>query len=186
MTGKSFRRNLPAGRKRDHGSEMTSSPSGAGDLKSTGVATKIWIPLRLEQKLDRLAELHEVSRSALIRNLLFEFVFGKFEFEMGTDLDETRERLRQLPPIAGRRLPGKRTGPNSTPELGKNSRNVKVWLSHSLAQELAVLAQPLEIPLSQFLREILVTKVLGHVRSHRKRRSEGLSRGENPEKSGTK
>lgn len=48
------------------------------------------------------------------------------------------------------------------PELGKNIAPIKVWIPARMKADLQLLADHAEIPLSQFVREIVISRLLGH------------------------
>lgn len=48
------------------------------------------------------------------------------------------------------------------PELGKNIAPIKVWIPARMKADLQLLADHAEIPLSQFVREIVMSRLLGH------------------------
>ena len=48
------------------------------------------------------------------------------------------------------------------PELGKNVMSIKLWLPKRLRDDLQVLADHTGIRLSQYVREIVISRLLGH------------------------
>ena len=48
------------------------------------------------------------------------------------------------------------------PELGKNVVAMKVWLPTRLRNDLQILADHVELNLSQYAREIVISRLLGH------------------------
>jgi len=50
----------------------------------------------------------------------------------------------------------------SVPEFGKNVAPIKVWVPSRLRNDLEALAAHVDITLSQYVREIVISRLLGH------------------------
>jgi len=67
-----------------HRSDVTLSPC-ADDLRlfrwTHSISAKVWLPEPLDERLTELAEHQITSRSAMIRDALFQYVYGSYRFE---------------------------------------------------------------------------------------------------------
>ncbi len=134
------------------------------DFKESDVAIKIWLPEPAEEKLRELCGYFAVSRPAFLRSIYFVYLYGRYDFEQmrskslglfcASDADVMFSRL-QVPVTH-------RSGTSTTPELGKNAEDFKLWLPSKMKVDLQRLANRAETPLSQFLREVLVSALFGH------------------------
>jgi hypothetical protein len=101
----------------------------------THVAVKIWLPERLDERLRQIADHQFSSRSALIRNALFIYVYGAYVYlQMRQDSDG----FYYHDDSRGNTLFSR--SKSRTPQLGKNSINFKVWLPEALKNDLKLLA----------------------------------------------
>lgn len=113
------------------------------------------MPEPLDEILRQLGDHGFASRSALIRDALFLYAYGQyvyaqmkaeeegFFYDNGVRYSCTRSR---------------------TPELGKNSINYKVWLPAKLREDMQSLADLAGMKLSHFVREVLISAFMGHLR----------------------
>ena len=116
---------------------------------------KVWLPEPVDAALKQLTDIGNQSRSEYIREMLFIYVYGRLAFE------QMRQQMDGLFYSKTRPLYS-RTG-NRAPVLGKNSINYKVWLPVKLRDDLQALAAGAGITLSHFVREVLISAVLGHL-----------------------
>lgn len=124
---------------------------------SCWVAMKVWLPEPVDIALRQLAEHGFQSRSDFIREALFVYVYGRYTFEQMKLQDDG---LFYLAPRESQVLFSR--SQNRTPSLGKNSINYKVWLPNKLRDDLSTLASEAGITLSHFVREALISALLGH------------------------
>lgn len=122
---------------------------------------KFWLPDRLLTAVDGLAEYFDNTRSRLLRGLLFVHVYGMVAFES--------MRCRHLglfdPQIRiddGEMMKASRNGSATTAHLGKSRNNLKLHLPSRLREDLQRLVARSGVPLSQYLREVLVSVFLGY------------------------
>ena len=130
------------------------------------VAVKFWVPEAVAEALDDLRERDRHSMSQLLRQYLIVHCYGLYAMrlmlEANPHLFKDREvdseiRFARAPP------PGKkREDTYFVPELGKNVAPIKLWLPQRLRDDLQLLADHVELPLSQYLREIVIARLLGH------------------------
>jgi hypothetical protein len=114
---------------------------------------KVWLPDPADHILKQMADDGFVSRSGLIRNALFVYVYGQyalaqmraekdgFFFDSGARFSRTVSR---------------------TQALGKNIRNYKVFIPARLRDDLESLAADHRLTLSHFTREVLISAFMGH------------------------
>ena len=129
-------------------------------------AVKFWVPEAVAEALDDLRERDRQSMSQLLRQYLIVHCYGLYAMrlmlEANPHLFKDREvdseiRFSRAPP-AGK----KRVDTYFVPELGKNVAPFKLWIPQRLRDDLQVLADHVELKLSQYLREIVIARLLGH------------------------
>lgn len=111
-----------------------------------------WIPERIDAALSEHERRKGISRSACVRAILRQYLYG-----LCGGPSSPRPRLRGNARKSDRGGWGGRT-----PELGKNTVEVKLSLPRVWREDLASIAAEAGITLSHFAREILVVHVLGH------------------------
>lgn len=142
---------------------------GMGDfsaLKTHDVATKFWLPEPVALALEDFSKAQALSRSEMLRHFFAAHCYGIYIVELlrrkSPEIFRDTEpamfsKSRQTPP------PGKkREHTYWIPELGKNVSPIKIWVASRLRDDLQSLADHTEIPLSQYLREIVISRLLGH------------------------
>lgn len=133
------------------------------EFKESDVAIKIWLPEPLEEKLQEFCKYFSESRPQLLRSIYFVHLYGRYDYEqmrrksLGIFFRESH--IRYSRPAAA---VTHRSGPNTTPELGKNNQDMKLWIPSKMRDDLQHLANQAQTPLSQFLREVLVSTMFGH------------------------
>ena len=144
--------------------------AGMGDYRDLGthdVALKFWLPEPAEKALAELAELNGMSMSESLRQFFVLHCYGLYAF---TVMTSALPRLfRDVEPPMYSRNCAEDDPPNSkrittywVPELGKNVAPVKLWIPQRLRKDLQILADHVGIKLSQYLREIVISRLLGH------------------------
>lgn len=136
------------------------------DLKVHDVALKFWLPEPTAEAVKELCQRNGDSLSEALRQFFAQFCYGTYAFQV---MQETMPGLFRDPaPLRLSR--GLVDGPSGkkrvetywVPELGKNVVPIKVWLPRRLRSDLQSLADHVGIPLSQYVREIVISRVLGH------------------------
>jgi hypothetical protein len=149
---------------------FTEIVAGMGDYSDLGVhdvALKFWLPEPAEKALAELAELNGMSMSESLRQFFVLHCYGLYAFTIMTNAiprlfrDGERAKFSKKdteddPPNS------KRITTYWVPELGKNVAPVKLWIPQRLRKDLQVLADHVGIKLSQYLREIVISRLLGH------------------------
>ena len=144
--------------------------AGMGDYSDLGihdVALKFWLPEPAEKALAELAELNGMSMSESLRQFFVLHCYGLYAFTVmtsalprlfrdGEQARFNRKKAEDDPPNS------KRITTYWVPELGKNVAPVKLWIPQRLRKDLQILADHVGIKLSQYLREIVISRLLGH------------------------
>lgn len=140
------------------------------DLAEHDAALKFWLPEPVDAALKELCARGGESMSEILRRFLAQHCYGVYAVEvmrealpgLFRDLDEMLAVLRfsKSPPNTPT---GKvRVDTYWVPELGKNVAPIKVWVPSRLRSDLEVLAAHVDIKLSQYVREIVISRLLGH------------------------
>lgn len=153
------------------------------DLSVFGIndaCIKLWLPEKLTLALDSLSASHGMSRPDVLRQLLFEHIYGRPALEQLKDWkrrkDEVlRQHAQAAPPPEAKfsrpRAPAERT--ITAQLLGKSVEDFKLWLPCPLKAELEKLAALEELGLSDYLRKTLVRILLGESFHHKWRAAVG-------------
>lgn len=134
------------------------------EFSRNDVAIKIWLPEPVDTRLTELCDYFSESRPRLLRSVYFVYLYGRYEFEqmriksLGLFSSMGEPLFSQAPSQSVTH----RSGPATTPELGKNDRDVKLWLPSKLRDDLQQIADKTKTPLSQLLREVLASTLFGH------------------------
>ncbi len=174
--GKVFPRQIP----------VTRYDGDFSEFGSAKVAVKVWLPEPMDQILRELADYFSLSRTELIKQTLFIYVYGRYRFEQmrlqkegffhqmpmfSRSGDRTKDPLRKLSKKELEELKkhveesgwdGDETA--SRTSLGKNFFNYKVWMPTLLRDDATRLADHAGIKLSHFIREVLISTYMGHLR----------------------
>lgn len=140
------------------------------DLATHDVALKFWLPEPVDEALKELCARGGESMSEMLRRFLAQHCYGVYAVEvmretlpgLFRDFDEMPAVLRfsKSPPNTPN---GKvRVDTYWVPELGKNVAPIKVWVPSRLRSDLEALAAHVNITLSQYVREIVISRLLGH------------------------
>jgi hypothetical protein len=142
--------------------------AGMGDLSelaNNDRATKFWLPEPAALALDDFSKVQGLSASEMLRHFFAAHCYGVYIVELlrrkNPDVFRDANLLFSLdsscPP------PGKKRELTYwVPELGKNIAPFKIWIAERLRNDLQALADHVGIPLSQYLREIVISRLLGH------------------------
>ena len=140
---------------------------GIGDCSDLGendVALKFWLPYPAMQGIKEVSDIYDRTISRLIRDFLLVHCYGMYAFEW---MREQGVFHKYVPALFSRRaeeLPkGKvRVSTYFVPELGKNIAPIKLWVPSRLKKDLAILAEHVDLTVSNYVREIVVSRLLGH------------------------
>lgn len=136
------------------------------DLMQHDTAMKFWLPEPASEAMEELAHLNGDSMSEALRQLFVAHCYGIYAYQVmikampelfsdskGTLFSELAEKA-----PAGK----KRVDTYWVPELGKNVVPIKVWIPARVRRDLQSLADHVGIKLSQYIREIIISRLLGH------------------------
>jgi len=142
---------------------------GMGDYRDLGkhdVALKFWVPEPAEQAVGDFCDLNGESMSEWLRQFLVVHCYGLYAFTIMKSAVPTLFKDASGPLFSVNDVdnsPGKkRIDTYWVPELGRNLAPVKIWIPHRVRRDLKMLADHVDIPLSQYVREIVISRLLGH------------------------
>ena len=147
-------------------SQIVEGMGDFSDLATNSDAMKFWLPEPAMEALRELCAINGNSISETLRQFFAHHCYGIYAFHVmltkHPDLFKDPE-----PPMFSRSFveppPGKkRIYTYWVPELGKNVVAMKVWVPSRLRNDLQILAGHVELNLSQYTREIVISRLLGH------------------------
>ena len=138
------------------------------DLGEHSAALKIWLPEPVKHSLDEISERSDLSVSVFLRQFLAIHCYGLYAFyqmieitlNLFKDIDSSGIRYsfaREEPPEGK-----KRVDTYWVVELGKNVAPIKLWIPNRMKADLKTLAEHVGLTPSNYVREILVSRLLGH------------------------
>lgn len=146
--------------------QLVESMGDFRDLKVHDTALKFWLPEPAAEAIMELCDRNGESMSEALRQFFAQHCFGIYAFQV---MNESHPDLFRDPiPVRFSRKqaaepPGqKRIDTYWVPELGKNVFPLKVWMPERIKTDLQVLADHVGIKLSQYVREIVISRLLGH------------------------
>ncbi|MGH8501472.1 MAG: hypothetical protein ACREVE_03200 [Gammaproteobacteria bacterium] len=131
-----------------------------GDLtafRANDVAMKVWLPEAVDEILKQLSDHWPSSRSEMIRDTLFVYVYGQYAF---AQMKAQNDGFFYVDP--DRILFSRARGP--LPALGKSIKSYKVWMPAKLRDDLKAMAAESGMALSHYVREILISSFMGHLK----------------------
>lgn len=136
------------------------------DLVANDVALKFWLPEPSECALDEMGERNGLSKSEFLRQFFAIHCYGLYAFYAMKDarpyLFKESSGILYQSALPEELPPGKkRIETYWVPELGKNIAPIKVWMPTRLRNDLAVLAQHASLTISNYVREIVISRLLG-------------------------
>ena len=138
------------------------------DLANHDAALKIWLPEPVKHTLVEISERSHLSASEFLRQFLAIHCYGLYAFyqmiettpNLFKDWDSSGVKFskRMEEPPAGK----KRIETYWVIELGKNVAPIKVWIPKRMKADLQTLAEHVKLTPSNYAREILISRLLGH------------------------
>ena len=133
-------------------------------------ALKFWLPEPARDALEDLSRRQAQSMSELLRQFLFQHCYGVYAHVLLMDKREAASRAEADLPMFSRtdiRYSHRAYQPKKdptywVPELGKNVTSLKIWMSTQMYADLEALALHSKITVSQYVREIVISRLLGH------------------------
>ena len=137
------------------------------DLHRHDAALKFWLPEPANEALREICDRSGENLSILLRRFFAQHCYGIYACEVMTDRIPDLFRDEQGPLFSRARAssqpPGKvRVDTYWVPELGKNVVPIKVWIPTRVRRDLTTLAEHSDITLSQYVREVVISRLLGH------------------------
>lgn len=127
------------------------------------VALKFWLPKLVAEALEELAGLQSITMSAMLREFFLSHVYGVYVVTCFKQRNPDCLKEHQIFfSISGSSYVKKRDPTYWVPELGKNVAPIKLWIPKELKSDLQTLADHSGIKLSQYTREITISRLLGH------------------------
>lgn len=144
--------------------DMLKGMGDLGDLRNHDTAIKFWLPEPADEALREYAKYSGTGFSEMLREFFGVHCYGIYAMTLLRSPQD--DGFDALPAVFRRRDgDGGRKVRKTTywvPELGKNVAPVKIWVAKRLRDDLQALADHVKIPLSQYLREIAISRLLGH------------------------
>jgi hypothetical protein len=147
-------------------SQIVDGMGDFSDLADNSMAMKFWLPEPAMEALRELCAIGGISFSEALRQFFAHHCYGIYAFQVM--LAKQPGLFKDPKPVLFSRSfaeppPGKkRVYTYWVPELGKNVVAVKVWIPARLRDDLQILAAHVELNLSQYVREIVISRLLGH------------------------
>ncbi|MFH7325948.1 hypothetical protein [Desulfurivibrio sp. C05AmB] len=143
------------------GLEQIITRDGIDKLHENTGQLRVWLPTRCKQALDDVVELHGLTGACYLREFLTVYLYGEHEL-----LRMRREKtgLYYQPQSEGSRpvMYSRSPATDVVPGMGKNIVPIKLFLPEKIKNDLKELAGKTDIALSTFVRELLISHLLGH------------------------
>jgi len=118
----------------------------------------------MDTVLDELCLSFNTSRSDLIRQTLFSYLYGRYDLIGHIERHDQHYKLRGT--VRFSRTQSTATDavkePDIMQDLGKNTEDLKVWIPLKMKEDIQVLADKASISLSAMIREIIISTLFGH------------------------
>jgi predicted DNA-binding protein len=143
------------------------------DMTNYSGELRVWLPTTVSVALGDMSDETNQTVSAYLREFFAYYLYGAHDFirmqkeftgvfykmeKHSADLAVYQESMSEYEDIMFSRS----SATESIPDLGKNIVPLKVYIAAKMKEDLQVLADKAGIPLSTFVREILVSNLLGH------------------------
>jgi len=137
---------------------------GLNDLYANEAELRVWVPEPVSVAMKEATDWLDTPLSKYLRDFLVAYLYGAHELLC---MHENKTGIfHPAPPPAPKPSGGVRFSRARTvdyiPGLGKNIFPLKLFLHQKMKDDLQALADKAGVPLSQFVREILVSHFLGH------------------------
>ena len=146
---------------------ITMTERDYSDLLEHGdVAIKFWLPELFEEILNQQCDYADTTRSDLIRQNLFMYLYGRHDL---WGLHEFKEQYNYYA-LHGHVMFSRSAAPATDEikepdlmqDLGKNTEDLKVWIPLKMKGDIQALADKASISLSEMIREIIISMLFGH------------------------
>jgi len=133
-------------------------------LKYGDVAIKFWLPELMDTVLAELCTKFDTSRSDLIRQTLFTYLYGRYDLIGLIERNDQHYQLNGTVRFSMAPAPDSVTEPEPDlmQDMGKNTEDLKVWIPVRMKADIQKLAEKASISLSEMIREIIISTLFGH------------------------
>lgn len=130
-------------------------------LDRDDVAIKIWLPELMGAILEEICDYMNASRSDIIRQTLFTYLYGRYDW---LAILERKENSVPLKTSSGLKfsVSSSPSKPDMMRDMGKNTEDLKVWVPNKVKEDIQNLAQQANISISEMIREIIISTMIGH------------------------
>lgn len=138
-----------------------------GDLSENDGQLRVWLPAPAKQNLEKLTDAYGLTTALYLREFFVSYLYGEAELArmraLGAGLYYRPPRPDEPDAEADNSVRFSRSlGVDTIPGLGKNIAPIKIFLPERLKSDLQAVADRVCLPLSQFVRELLVSHLFGH------------------------
>lgn len=145
--------------------ELVEKVGDFSDFQWNDVALKFWLPEPAEQALNEMGERTEITTSEFLRQFFTIHCYGLYIFyamkDFNPDFFKEAVTFYDTDSTIGNKPGKKRVETYWVPELGKNIAPIKVWMPTRLKEDLSTLATHSKLTLSNYVREIVISRLLG-------------------------
>jgi len=147
--------------------QLTLDIGDFSDLSKHDAALKFWLPEPVKDALSEISESTEQSVSGFLRQFLIIHTYGLYPYLVMLDAMPNFCRHDDRSSVKfsknSQNKEGKvRVSTYWIADLGKNIAPIKIWVPTRLKQDLALLADHTELTPSNYIREIVISRLLGH------------------------
>lgn len=144
--------------------KLVESIGDFSDFTENNVALKTWLPEPVESALDELCQRNDDNVSEFLRKFLLIHCYGLYAYYVINEKLENIYQSHRSAPAFSRSGSSQKVRKITywVPELGKNVAPIKVWIPTRLKADLQKLADHTGIKLSQYVREIIISRLLGY------------------------
>lgn len=141
-----------------------------GEFAEHDAALKFWLPELVVGSLMDMTRRSGSSVNEMLRIFLVQHCYGVYTFQLLLGHNRALFRDPESPVFSRKstkdnKRPGKRRIETYwLPDLGKNIAPIKVWMPGRIRRDLQKLADHVGISLSQYVREIVISRLLGHAK----------------------
>jgi hypothetical protein len=138
------------------------------EFKQHDSALKFWLPVVIADCVSDMAKRNGVSANESLRQFFVQHCYGVVAYQLLLDYDGSLFKDFEGPVFSNKpsnQRPGKtRIDAYWLPDLGKSTSPIKVWLPLRVRTDLQALADHVGVSLSQYAREIVISRSVGHAK----------------------
>jgi hypothetical protein len=140
------------------------------EFKHHDAPLKFWLPEVVASVVSDMAKRNGASASEALRQFFVQHCYGVVTYQLLLDYDSKLFKDDDGPVFSNKaktsdERPGKkRIDTYWLPDLGKSTTPIKVWLPTRVKSDLQAMADHVGISLSQYAREIVISRSVGHAK----------------------